>query len=76
MKWKFIQVLYYFTPALCIFNWQYFLLFLYEVIVQNEPGLLEEYGGHIKLNVSWAKSFLKRIDAKKMIPVPIKTDKK
>ena len=63
-------------PALCTFNWQYFLLFSYEVIVQNEPGLLEEYGGHIKLNVSWAKSFLKRIDAKKMIPAPIKTDKK
>ena len=42
-------------------------LYFFLVIIQNEPELLEEYGGHLKLNVSWAKSFLKRIDAKKMV---------
>ena len=29
---------------------------------------MEEFGGQVKLNISWAKSFLKRIDAKKMTP--------
>jgi hypothetical protein len=29
--------------------------------MQYEPGLLEENGGKVKLNVTWAKSFLKRI---------------
>ena len=33
--------------------------------MQNEPELLEEFGGNIKLNLSWAKSFLKRIGANK-----------
>lgn len=33
--------------------------------MQNEPELLEEFGGNIKLNMSWAKSFLKRIGANK-----------
>ena len=49
------------------------LIFFSLVIIQNEPELLEEFGGNVKLNLSWAKSFLKRIDAKKMAPVvPIK----
>jgi len=32
-----------------------------QVLMQYEPGLLEENGGKVKLNVTWAKSFLKRI---------------
>ena len=48
--------------------------FFFIVIIQNEPDLLEEFGGHIKLNVSWAKSFLKRIDAAKMTLNPKPTD--
>lgn len=32
-----------------------------QVLMQYEPSLLEEYGGHVKLNPTWAKSFLKRI---------------
>ncbi|PSN40211.1 hypothetical protein C0J52_17645 [Blattella germanica] len=32
-----------------------------QVLMQFEPGLLEENGGKVKLNVTWAKSFLKRI---------------
>lgn len=31
------------------------------VLMQQNPSLLEENGGKIKLNISWAKSFLKRI---------------
>ena len=42
------------------------LIFNFSVIIQNEPELLEEYGGSLKLNVSWAKSFLRRIDANNM----------
>ena len=41
-------------------------IFYFAVIIQNEPELLEEYGGSLKLNVSWAKSFLRRIDANNM----------
>ena len=51
-----------------IFISSYFFL----VIIQNEPELLEEYGGNLKLNVSWAKSFLKRIDAKEMLKIEAK----
>lgn len=32
-----------------------------QVLTQYEPGLLEENGGKVKLNTTWAKSFLKRI---------------
>lgn len=32
-----------------------------QVLMQYEPSLLEENGGKVKLNVTWAKSFLKRI---------------
>ncbi|KAJ4442037.1 hypothetical protein ANN_11903 [Periplaneta americana] len=32
-----------------------------QVLMQYEPELLEENGGKVKLNVTWAKSFLKRI---------------
>jgi len=32
-----------------------------QVLMQYEPGLLEENGGKVKLNTTWAKSFLKRI---------------
>nr|XP_045597315.1 uncharacterized protein LOC123757584 isoform X1 [Procambarus clarkii] len=32
-----------------------------QVLMQYEPSLLEEYGGPVKLNPTWAKSFLKRI---------------
>ncbi|XP_046386951.1 uncharacterized protein LOC124156440 isoform X2 [Ischnura elegans] len=32
-----------------------------QVLTQYEPSLLEEFGGPIKLNNSWAKSFIKRI---------------
>lgn len=32
-----------------------------QVLMQYEPGLLEENGGKLKLNTTWAKSFLKRI---------------
>ena len=32
-----------------------------QVLSQNEPELLEENGGSVKLNQTWAKSFLKRI---------------
>ncbi|KAG8223435.1 hypothetical protein J437_LFUL005263 [Ladona fulva] len=32
-----------------------------QVLTQYEPSLLEEFGGQIKLNNSWAKSFLKRM---------------
>lgn len=32
-----------------------------QVLMQYEPNLLEEYGGPVKLNPTWAKSFLKRI---------------
>lgn len=32
-----------------------------EIINKYEPSLLEENGGSLKLNVTWAKSFLKRI---------------
>ena len=42
------------------------IIFYFAVIIQNEPELLEEYGGSLKLNVSWAKSFLRRIDANSM----------
>ncbi|XP_049814821.1 uncharacterized protein LOC126262313 [Schistocerca nitens] len=31
-----------------------------QVLMQYDPSLLEENGGNIKLNVSWAKSFLRR----------------
>lgn len=29
--------------------------------MQHDPGLLHENGGYIKLNPTWAKSFLKRL---------------
>ncbi|XP_071447925.1 uncharacterized protein [Hetaerina americana] len=32
-----------------------------QVLTQYEPSLLEEFGGPIRLNYSWAKSFIKRI---------------
>ncbi|XP_043198607.1 uncharacterized protein LOC122368585 [Amphibalanus amphitrite] len=32
-----------------------------QVLMQYEPDLLEEHGGPIKLNATWAKSFLKRL---------------
>ncbi|XP_054285183.1 uncharacterized protein LOC129001769 [Macrosteles quadrilineatus] len=32
-----------------------------EILNKYEPGLLEENGGSLKLNITWAKSFLKRI---------------
>lgn len=32
-----------------------------EILNKYEPSLLEENGGSIKLNITWAKSFLKRI---------------
>ncbi|XP_067007179.2 uncharacterized protein [Anabrus simplex] len=35
-----------------------------QVLMQYEPHLLEENGGSIKLNITWAKSFLKRIGIK------------
>ncbi|PSN40209.1 hypothetical protein C0J52_17643 [Blattella germanica] len=38
-----------------------------QVLMQFEPGLLEENGGKVKLNTSWAKSFLKRIKKKNLL---------
>lgn len=32
-----------------------------QVLMQYEPCLLEEHGGPVRLNPTWAKSFLKRI---------------
>lgn len=32
-----------------------------QVLMQYEPSLLEEHGGPVRLNPTWAKSFLKRI---------------
>lgn len=38
------------------------LMFSYcQVLMQNDPSLLHENGGQIKLNPTWAKSFLKRM---------------
>lgn len=34
---------------------------LVQVLLQQEPTLLDEMGGPVKLNVTWAKSFLKRM---------------
>ena len=49
--------------------------YFFIVIIQHEPELLEEFGGKIKLNVSWAKSFLKRIDGKTITSNPATTEK-
>lgn len=35
-----------------------------QVLLQYDPGLLEENGGPIKLTKTWAKSFLKRIEVR------------
>ncbi|KAK3890716.1 hypothetical protein Pcinc_005351 [Petrolisthes cinctipes] len=37
-----------------------------QVLMQYEPSLLEEYGGPVRLNPTWAKSFLKRIGLHQM----------
>lgn len=37
---------------------------LLQVLMQYDPGSLHENGGDIKLNPTWAKSFLKRMGIK------------
>jgi len=33
-----------------------------QVLMEHDPNLLAENGGHIQLNTTWAKSFLKRLN--------------
>ena len=34
------------------------------VIMQQDPSLLQEFGGQVKLNTTWAKSMLRRLGIK------------
>ena len=35
-----------------------------QVIMQQDPSLLHEFGGQVKLNTTWAKSMLRRLGIK------------
>ena len=35
-----------------------------QVIMQQDPSLLQEFGGQVKLNTTWAKSMLRRLGIK------------
>ena len=43
----------------------------HQVLLQHDPNLLNEMGGPIRLNVTWAKSFLKRMGINKQKQVTV-----
>ena len=41
-----------------------------KVVSQQEPGLLPEHGGNLRLNTTWAKSMLRRLNIRTKHPPP------
>ena len=45
----------------------------HKVVSQQEPGLLPEHGGSLRLNTTWAKSMLRRLNIRAKHPPPSAT---